>query len=188
MPQSASTRSSSRRSDGGGSGSGVTSLSFNGGPALTGALSIRSPMLANTGASPIRIDNGNVKYLTPADTIVGIDVDLNQSFELQLDRATALMSAPTASIITTPRDGEKITFTFKQFSETVRAITWATGAGAYVFALASSAGVTLAQFNAQMALLVAGGTAGALLKISFEYNSDLDRWYASGLAGVWQTT
>jgi hypothetical protein len=167
---------------GAGAAAGVTSLAFNGGPALAGAIAIRSPMAANTGASPVRIDNGNVKELAAAATVIGIDVDLNQSFHLVADQNLA-MAIPTASIITTPRDGEKITFSLTTASETFRTITWTGGAGGYRFsAVASPQGVKVADFNTLMALV----NSTKLMKIGFEYDAAFNFWCATALAGYWE--
>lgn len=160
-----------------GGGSGVTSISFNGGPAQTGAIAINSPMLATT-TSPIEIENGNPKTLTDAASVVGIDSDLNNVFKLTAT-ANRTISQPTNK--TTQR---KITFVLINGSGvTGQTHTFATGAaGDYLFANAavgSAGAVTLAQYQALAALVPAGNA----IEIGFEYNTDLDRWLCVALAG-----
>jgi hypothetical protein len=166
---------------GGGAGGVVSSLAFNGGPALTGAIVIRSPMAADVAASPVRIDNGNMKALLEADPVVGIDVDLNNSFSLVLS-ANRTLSNPTASIIVTPMEGEKITFRFQQAGDSSNnTITFPGGLGGYRFAEAGApAGITLQQY---LDVQTAAQAANKQWKIGFEYIALDDRWDACALAG-----
>jgi hypothetical protein len=177
MRRSRLTRDALRRSG----TAGIESISFNGGPAQTGSIALRSPMFADVAGPNTRIDNGNVKQLVDAVTITGIDVDLNQSFFVVLQGARTF-AIPTASIITTPREGEKITFTIGQGPGGPYTPTWTGGANGYMFANAASAqGVTVAQANA----LAAATPVGSVSKIGFEFNSSLARWLAVALAGYW---
>jgi len=164
---------------GGGGGGGVTSIAVNGGAPITGAVSLLSPMAVAAGAT-LRIDNGNAKVLTDAASIVGMDVDLNQSFRVTIDGARSF-AIPTVSILAAPKDGEKITVTIEK-TNAGDTVTWTSGAGGFMFAnSASSFAVTLAQFNSAFAECL----AGCLLKVAWEYDADFERWLAVGLASFY---
>lgn len=179
MHRSAIHRDQIRRSNGGAGAGGVTSISVNGGPPLTGAISLLSPMAVGA-ANPIRVDNGNVKTLADAASIVGIDVDLNQSFQVAITAARTF-AAPTNSILGAPREGEKITFTIEQDGGSFTPL-WTGGAGGYQFANAATPnGITLAQHDA----LAAATPDGSKYKVGFEWDSGIGQWLCVALAGWW---
>jgi hypothetical protein len=154
---------------GGGGGGGLTNVNGTAGAFTT----LRSPMASVSGAI-VRIDHGNVKFLTDAATIVGIDVDLNTSFVVTLG-GNRTVSNPTASIITTPRDGEEITFLFfNDNSITPRVVTWDTK---YNFTFGNG-GVRLYDFNVRMAAMLATEGLDCAVQIQFRYDAADDRWIA----------
>jgi len=164
---------------GGSSTSGVSSISINGGAALTGAISLLSPMALAAG-NTVRVDNGNVKTLTDAASITGMDVDINQSFRVTVNGARSF-AIPTVSILAAPKEGEKVTVTIQK-TNAGDTVSWTGGAGGFMFANpASTFAVTLAQFNAAFAEAL----AGCVLKIAWEWDSTLDRWLAVGMGSFY---
>lgn len=147
---------------------------------LVGAITLRSPMLRTVG-NTLHVENSNVKTLAETDPVVGIDVDLNNGFYLNLD-ANRTLAIPTASVLGTPRDGEKITFTFQQAGDSsANSVTFTAGAGGYAFAgVGAVAGLTAAQYAA---LQAAAQAANDTWKVGFEFHALDNRWYAVAEAG-----
>jgi len=136
---------------------------------VTAALAnLRSPMASIDPAGVLRIDHGNLKVLISVDPVVGINVDLNTSFFLELSSDDQLISNPVVSILATPRDGENIAFIFKSGVESPRKVLWDTK---YIFASGETDGITLAAVNKAMLAI------DDYLEITFRYNADNDRWY-----------
>lgn len=164
---------------GGSSASGVSSISINGGAALTGAISLLSPMALAAG-NTVRVDNGNVKTLTDAASITGMDVDINQSFRVTVNGARSF-AIPTASLLGTPKEGEKVTVTIQK-TNAGDTVSWTGGAGGFAFANAASGfAVTQSQFDSAFA---AAG-AGQVVKIAWEWDTTLNRWLAVGLGAYY---
>lgn len=145
-------------------GGGVTSIN-----GLTGAVVIRSPMLLLAGQN-IDIDNGRMKALVDAATIVGIDAEVNNSFKVTTT-AIRTFAAPT-----NPTEGEKITFLIEQSGGSFTPLWNAI----YRFANAlSPQGIKLASVNA----LAAATPAASVFRVGFEYHSADDKWDCVALAG-----
>lgn len=174
MNRSSLQRDSLRRS-GGGSGSGVTSITINGGGSITGAIALLSPMLSQVG-NTVRIDNANVVALTDAALIVGVTADIKTEFSVTLG------GNRTVGIPTGPVNAEKITFLITQDVVGGRTAAWTGGAGGYRFANAASAqGVKLADFNNLLASCPASGS----VRVGFEYFTTSNTWDCVALAGYW---
>ena len=149
-------------------------LSING---LTGAISLLSPMLSTSG-NTLRIDNKNIKTLTDAATITGVDVTVNNAFQVTLG-GNRTMDKPSGTPI---QDGEVITFRIEQGAGAPHTLVFDTGANGYRFANAASPnGTTLTQFNN----LLAATPLNSYLRIGFEFHEADGFWDAVALAGFW---
>lgn len=158
-----------------GGGAGVTSIN-----GLTGAITLRSPMLRTTG-NTLHIENKNVFELSEPVGVNDIDVDVFNAFSIVLDD-NLVMPIPVSTVLVSPQDNEVITFTIQQSGDSSgNTVTWTGGAGGYAFApVGAAAGVTLAQFQA---VQLAASSSNELYKIAFEYKAFENQWYCVALAG-----
>jgi hypothetical protein len=166
--------------DAGDSGaSGVTSIN-----GLSGALTLASPMLAVAPAvADFELDNGNVKVLTDAATIVGIDAVINNSFYVET-AAARTFAVPTGAV----KDGDKITITIKKTYAGSTHHTFSGAANGYDFASTlitlPGSGPRVAWFNDLFDAML----NGQWIKIGFEWISAYNFWVAVALAGPWPQT
>jgi hypothetical protein len=155
----------------------ITSITGPGG-AGTGAITLNSNMLTQSGGT-FNWDNGNTKALTDAATITGIDVSVNNAFEVTLNvvGATRAMGAPTNLPAGTRKNGSKITFAIRQDGTGGRAVTWTSGAGGYLFA------VGLGPTASDLSTLLANCPINGVVLVGFQYHTGLNRWLCCALAG-----
>lgn len=159
---------------------GVTSIN-----GLTGAVLLSSPMLATVPAvaNTVELDNGNVKTLADAATIIGIDALLHNSFLVETGAARTF-SKPTGSY----KDGEKITFTIKKTYTGATHHTFDPAEGGYDFA---STLITVAGSGPRKAWfddLWDAMLDGQWMKIGFEFIDDYGYWVCVAIAGPWPQT
>lgn len=155
--------------------SGVTSVN-----GATGAVVIASPMLSVAPVTAdVELENGNVKILADAATIIGIDALLNNSFYVEMS-AARILSKPTNEL-----DGRKITYTIKKAYAGATHPTFASG---YDFAstliVLAGTGPRLADFQAFFDAMV----DGQWMKIGFEWIEEHQNWVCVAMAGPWPET
>lgn len=154
---------------------GVLDIQPNGGASLTGQIDLNSPMISVVG-NVIRIDNANTKTLPGAPVSNDIDTDVNTGF-IVAKLAAVSTTIPIPKTPTGNTEGRKITFKITSRGTSTDTVTWATGAGGYLFA--TVLGPLLADFNN----LLAATPNNGVIKVGFEYDSALNRWVCVALAG-----
>lgn len=168
------TRSSFRRSNGGGGGASVTSISVNGGAPLTGAIALTSPMLRELGGNTVAIWNGNVAALVDAATIAVTSCELANAYSVTINGARTFGNPAGVA-----HDEEKITFAITIGAGGPFVPAWSSK---YRFANAASPqGVKLAAVDE----LFGAAPAGATVRVGFAYSAAADRWDCVALAGYW---